>query len=182
MEASALGAIGSAFTSTIKVAEKIFEILAVDEQATAVLQTVDQVSGQLEIARTLRRQRSSVFTISEKRMFDESFRHSQNAIEQVARLAERVRADMTVSKDKIRMSSRLLFILRDSPKVHVSLTQLSIASQGLTSTVIQLGSRDGPTRGQMSGTPTPSTAAVSPRIHEPPPTYEEIHSSYTDTY
>src|ERR1700761_188527 len=101
MEASALGAIGSAFVSTIKIAEKIFEICAVDEQAQAVLQTVDQVSGQLETARILRRQRSSAFTPSEKKMFDESFRHSQNAIEQVASLAERVRADMMVSNGKI---------------------------------------------------------------------------------
>lgn len=114
---SALSTVGSILTATVKIAEKVFEIYAVDTQAKAVLQTVNQVSEDLRVARTLRRQKSDIFTSIEKKRFDETFAHTDAAIHQVAALAEHARADMNVSGGKVRPSTRLLFVLRDSPNI-----------------------------------------------------------------
>ena len=167
--AGAITAFSSVFVSTIKIAEKVFEIRAVDEQAKAVLQTVNQVSGQLESARILRRQKSTLFTTFEKQMFDETFRRTDEAIKQVASLAERARADMEVTGGKVRVNTRILFVLRDSPNIHVSLTRLGIASQSLTAAIMTLSCRD-PRPIFSSGYNTPPS---NPGEMRSPPTYEE---------
>lgn len=70
----------AAFPSAL--AEKGFEICAVDEQAKSLLQTLQQVAQQLDDARLLRRQKSLNFTMFEKRMFDDTFRNTEEAIRQ----------------------------------------------------------------------------------------------------
>lgn len=168
-----VSSLSSVVTSTIKIAEKGFEICAVDTQAQAVLKTVNQVSGQLRDAKILRRQRSSLFTPFEKRMFDDTFHHTDEAIREVAGLAERARADMQIAGERIRISTRLLFVLRDSPNIHVSLTKLGIASQSLNATIISLMGRQGRPTDLPSG---PAPREVKPLFSadlRPPPTYRE---------
>ena len=169
-----LSAFSSVLASTVKIAEKVFEIHAVDEQAKAVLQTVSQVSGQLENAKTLRRQKSSLLTTFEKRMFDENFNHTEEAIREVAALAERARSDMDVSGGKVKVNTRLLFVLHDSPNIHISLTRLSIANQNLNSALMTLSNREGHST---SFLPVVAGGTSSPPLPQgelkPPPTYEE---------
>ena len=168
--ASALTAFSSVLTSTVKFAEKAFEYSAVDAQSRAVLQTVTQVSSQLRDAKTLRRQKSALFTTFEKRMFDDTFQHTDEAIQQVAGLAERARADMEVTGGRVKPNTRLLFVLRDSPNIHVSLTKLGIASQSLNMAIFTLTNREG--RSSIV-----SATNASPPLNQgelrPPPTYEE---------
>lgn len=167
----AVSAVSSVLASTIKVAEKVYEIYAVDEQAKAVLQTVNQVSSQLDSTKHLRRQKSGLLTPFEKQIFDNTIHHTDEAIRQVAALAERARADMDVAGGKVRVNTRMLFVLKDSPNIHVSLTRLSIANQNLNSTFMSLSAIQGRSMSSSSGgQKSPPLCQVELK---PPPTYEE---------
>lgn len=170
---AAVAAFASVLSPTVPLAEKGFEICAVDERAKGLLQTVQQVAGRLDDARTLRRQKSGLFTDFEKRMFEDTFRHCEEAIRHVASLAERPRADMEVSGGRLRMNTRLVFVLRDSPGITVSLTQLGVANESLGNAIVTLSSRPGrPTSGSMSSMSN-STQSPGQGEWKPPPTYEE---------
>ena len=139
-----------------------------------MLNTVEQVSRQLYHARTLRRERSSLFTSSEKKMFDESFTHTDHALRRVAAHAERARVDMQVSGGKVRANTRMLFVLRDSPNIHVSLTRLGIASQSLNGIFATLLSRGERSRDSVGS----NSSLGSPGNSRSPPTYEESQFLY----
>lgn len=181
---TAIAAFSSVLASTVRV-EKGFEIYAVDEQAKGLLKTVQQVSTTLDDARALRRQKSTLFTPFEKRMFDDSFRSTEEALQSVARLAEGCRADMEVSGGRLRSSTRVLYVLRDSPGIQLSMTQLGIASQGLNAAVVQLNSRHGSSQSYLAtppGSPPESedrSRAESDRGDDTestvPPRYSEVN-------
>ena len=78
---------------------------------------------------------------------------------------------MEVSGGRLRGNTRVLFVLRDSPNMHVSLTQLGIASQGLNSTIVQLNSRGG--QSEKSGPVANSPPPLQQGEMKPPPTYDE---------
>ncbi|KAK5112468.1 hypothetical protein LTR62_004225 [Meristemomyces frigidus] len=160
-----LAAISSALTATVGIAEKLFQIHAVTEQAQSLLGTVHHVATDLQEARLLRRQKSALFTAREKRMFDETFRRTEEAVAHVAALTEPVRADLEVSGGKVRLSTRVLFVLRDSPRMHISLTQLGIVSQSLNREIGTLCSREWRNEG-VEGAGMGAGRA-------PPPTYDE---------
>lgn len=166
--ASAITAFSSVLASTVKIAEKTFEICAVDSQAKAVLATINQCSSQLNDARILRRQKSSDFSTFEKQMIDNTFKHTEEAIKEVASLAERARADI-VTGGKIRVNTRLLYVLRDSPNIHVGLTKLGIANQSLNMALFMLTSRESRSSTRTASEATPQR---DPDL-KPPPTYEE---------
>jgi len=167
---TALSALSSVLTTTVKIAEKAFEISAVNDQAKNLLQTVNQLSGQLKDARSLRRQKSALLTTFEKRMFEDTFKHTDTAIRGVATIAERARADMDVSGGCLRVSTRLLFVLRDSPGIQTRLTQLGIASQGLNSVIMILSSREGRSQILLGGD---NGSSINLWDSKPPPNYGE---------
>jgi hypothetical protein len=158
-----LSGIPSALGVAIKIAEKTFEILAVDEQARSILKTVDQVTSDLGFARTLRRKKSSLLTRLEKELIDATLRHTDEAVSRVAALAEPARADMDVSRGQIKFQTRLLCILRDSPRMQICLTQLGIAHQSLSRDLGTLCARQ-------TQPPAHTNASV---MLPPPPTYDE---------
>lgn len=163
-----IGAVASVLGTAIGFTQKVFEVYAVDEQAKSLLKTVDQISCELQDARLLRRQKSSLFTNVEKRMIDDTFRRTDDAIGLVASLAEPSRADLQVCGGKVRISTRVLFVLRDSPRIQVCLTQLGIASQSLNRDIQTLCSR---TSRLGSSALTDSDAAT---LKPPPPSYDEV--------
>lgn len=163
-----ISAFSGVIVSTVKTAEKIFEICAVDDQARSLLATVDQVMSQLRDARALRHKKSSLFTTFEKQTFDSCFSHADRAITQVAALAERPRADMKVSGGRVKFNTRVLYMLRDSPNVQVTLTQLAIASQSLNSTFMTLMNRE-----CRSEVPVMTGGNSPVEGFRPPPTYDE---------
>ncbi|KAK3117677.1 hypothetical protein LTR53_000705 [Teratosphaeriaceae sp. CCFEE 6253] len=161
-----ISAVSSVLGTAIGITQKAFEIYAVDEQAKSLLKTVEQVSCELREARTLRRQKSSLFTTMEKRIFDSTFERTEAAVSLVAALAEPARADLAISGGRVRFATRVLFVLRDSPRIQVCLTQLGIASQSLNRDIGTLCSRAGRTAPAMPGD---GHSTLKP----PPPTYEE---------
>jgi hypothetical protein len=62
-----LSAVSGALATSIKITEKVYEIIAVGEQSRSLLTTINQVNQQLETAKTLRRQKSGLLSTSEKR-------------------------------------------------------------------------------------------------------------------
>ena len=167
---SAARAISSAITSIVKFAESDYEICAVDDQAKLVLQTVNQLATQLDNGRALRKQKASVFTIAEKGMIDEAFRQTEHAIQHFAAYMERARRDMEVRGGTVKVNTRLLYILRDSPTVHTSLKAFEIASKNLTAWLSVLNNREY----RSSTYSYPAYLSLSTRgASRPPPTYEE---------
>lgn len=163
---SAIGAASAVLGATFRILEKGYEISAVDDQAKSVLKTVEQVSGQLRDATALRRQKSTLFTKFEKRMIDDNIKFTQEAISLVATLVEPARADLEVSGGSIRFPTRVLFVLRDSPRIQVCLTQLGIASQSLNRDLTLLCGREG-----RAHTPVPAEVTT---VNSAPPPYEEM--------
>ena len=55
-----LSAVSGALATSIKITEKVYEIIAVGEQSRSLLTTINQVNQQLETAKTLRRRKSGL--------------------------------------------------------------------------------------------------------------------------
>jgi hypothetical protein len=70
--------VSGALATTIKITEKVFEILAVGEQSGCLLATINQVNQQLETARTLRRQKSGLLSAKEKQTINQTFTSADN--------------------------------------------------------------------------------------------------------
>ena len=162
---TAVGAFASVLGPTFKLADNGFEIRAEDEQARGLLQTVQQVASQLDNARLLQRQRSGRFSDNEKRLFEETYRNCEDAIRSVASLAEPPRSGITAGANV-----PVIFTLRDSPSINVSLTQLGIARQNLDMTIRHLSSRDSRPSSSAGSPPIQST---SPNTYQPSPLYGE---------
>lgn len=125
---AALSAVSGALATTIKITEKVFEILAVDEQSRSLLATINQVNQQLETAKTLRRQKSSLLSANEKRTINQTFVSTEEALDHVAKLVEKTRVDQQIRGGRVGFHSRMHFILRDSPNIvgPSSITTISI--------------------------------------------------------
>ena len=169
MPVTGLSALGILLTATIQISGKVFELRAVGTQAKAVVETVKQVSERLEHAKTLLREKATLFTALEKQGFDDSFRHTERAVHQIAALAEEVRADMEVSGGHVRMNTRMLFVLRDSSQIQTSYLQLIVANQDLNAVYTTLCSRDG----RLASFSGQTTSRALPLESKSPPTYEE---------
>lgn len=133
-----LSAVSGAVTTTVRITEKVFEILAVGEQTKSLLATINQVDGQLAHAKALRRQKSGLLSANEKTNIADTFTSTEEALANVAALVERARADAQVYGGQLRLNTRMHFVLKDSPNIAVSLTQLGIANQQLNAAVIIL--------------------------------------------
>ena len=112
-----LSAVSGALTTTIRITEKVFEILAVGEQSRSLLATINQVNRQLDTARSLRRQKSGLLSTSEKDFIQQTFKSTEEALEHVARLVEKTRVDREIHGGKVGFYSRMHFVLKDSPNI-----------------------------------------------------------------
>lgn len=128
--------------SALKLTEKVFEIKAVDEQANSLLETVNEINGQLDAAKSLRGQKDSLLSTVEKTLIDRTFESTERALGEVAKLVEPCRVAMKSSKGDLEFGMRLMYVLRDSPRILVSLGQLQIASQRLQTALHILCSRE----------------------------------------
>jgi hypothetical protein len=114
---AALSAVSGALATTIKITEKVFEILAVGEQSRSLLATIEQVNQQLETAKTLRHQKSGLLSAKEKQAINQTFLSTEAALDHVAKLVERARVDQQIHGGRVGFQSRMHFVLRDSPNI-----------------------------------------------------------------
>ncbi|KAI7572373.1 hypothetical protein KC343_g693 [Hortaea werneckii] len=166
---SALSAISTAFTLTLRIAEKVYEIKAVDQETRDLLGMTDSINQKLEVGRKLRRQKSDLFEAEEKMIIDTDLNDAEKAVNSVAGLIEPARADMQVYGGRIRVGTRIIWVVRDSAHIAVSLGKLNIAASGLNSTLSTLMGR--------TATRNP-TAATNTDFLKPPPTYQESEWLY----
>ncbi|KAI7472672.1 hypothetical protein KC357_g5677 [Hortaea werneckii] len=166
---SALSAISTAFTLTLRIAEKVYEIKAVDQETRDLLGMTDSINHKLEVGRKLRRQKSDLFEADEKMIIDTDLNDAEKAVNSVAGLIEPARADMQVYGGRTRVGTRIIWVVRDSAHIAVSLGKLSIAASGLNSTLSTLMGRTA------TRNPTPAT---NTDFLKPPPTYQESEWLY----
>jgi hypothetical protein len=187
---TALSAVSGAIVTSIKITEKVFEIVAVGEQSRSLLATINQVNHQLETAKTLRRQLSGLLSTSEKESIERTFESTEEALQHVAKLVESPRVDQQIHGGKVGFRSRMQFVLRDSPNIvrsatfaHisvlsfllirdqvVSLEQLGITNQQLCTTVTMLHIRQSL---QFVIAAQDDNKNVGGLERKPPPDYEE---------
>lgn len=119
---AAISTVSRSLTTSIKIAEKVFEVIAVGEQSRSLLATIKQVNQQLESAKTLRRQKSGLLSQSEKSNIAETFTSTEEVLHHVARLVEKTRVDQQIHGGRIGLHNRIHFVLRDSPHIVSSST------------------------------------------------------------
>lgn len=164
-----LSTLSSALALSVRVTEKIYEIVAVEKEARDLLETTSSVNRQLDHARKLRRQRSILLNNDEKKMIDDIFETTEKAVNTVAGLVEPARADMAVSgglpSGRVNFDTRIVFVFRDSARIPVSLAKLNVAHGSLAIALNVLSSKNAP-RDSWGG-----RASSSDRRH--PPSYGE---------
>lgn len=168
---SALGAISNAFSLTLKITEKVYEIVAVDEEAKDLLETTNQINDQLAHAKKLRRQKSGLLSTDEKDMVDKIFANTEKAVSTVASLIEPARADMRVSGGRVRFSTRVQFVFRDQAHLPVNLAKLGIAGGNLNMALGVLCNKTGHTESS-------AWRRSNNNDLKPPPTYYESEWLY----
>jgi hypothetical protein len=139
----ALSAFSSALTGTIRVSQTIYELKAVDEQARNLLDTTTHVDSTLTSVRTLRRQKSTHLSPTEKKWIDDILSNTDKTLKNVCALIEPARVDMKTKFGKVGFKNKVAFILRDSPRVGTNLARLGIASQSLNTAMGVLCGREG---------------------------------------
>jgi hypothetical protein len=136
----------SAFTTTLRISQAVYEVTVVGEQTRDLLDTTKHIVDSMSNVRIVRRQKSSLLTATEKEWIDYTIESTEKAINDVGALIEPARVDMQTKpsgvKD-IRSKNRVNFVLRDSPNVAIQLTKLSIATQGLNAAMGVLCNREG---------------------------------------
>ncbi|KXT02422.1 hypothetical protein AC578_7823 [Pseudocercospora eumusae] len=157
------GAEPTGLTSAMERKETGVEIKAVDEQASSILDTVNGINGQLDAAKTLRKQKSRLLSSIEKRLIDSTLENTEKTLTAVAGLVEG-QVSMSSNSDDINAATRVMSVLSDFPLVPVSLSQLSLASQPLQTALNILRSR------ACSPYYLTSRSMSDPNL---PPTYEE---------
>jgi hypothetical protein len=187
---TALSAVSGAIVTSIKITEKVFEIIAVGEQTRSLLATINQVNQGLETGRRLRRELSGLLSTSEKESIEQTFESTEEALQHVAKLVEKTRVDQQIHGGKVGFRSRMQFVLRDSHNIVRSVTftntsqrRLLFADQDQVVSLTQLGI----TNVQLCATLTmlqirQSTCFVVAQFNDnnvggperkPPPDYEE---------
>lgn len=150
--------------TTVKPNDTVYEVKAVDKRARSLLEIINEINGQLDAAKTLRRQRDDALSGEEKRLIDNTFESSERALAEVAKLVEPRQIELKSNKGNMGFGTRLMYILRDSPEIMFSLVQLGYESQRLQAALDILSGRE--------DLQNPSWSASPAEINQPP-TYEE---------
>ncbi|KAK4998502.1 hypothetical protein LTR66_002289 [Elasticomyces elasticus] len=147
---SALSSISATFSLSLRLTEKVYEVIAVEKEARDLLEITSHISRQLDHAKKLRRQKSASLSKDEKNMVDDIVDGTANAVKNVAALVEPARADMQVS---------------------VSLAKLNIVNTNLNMAIGMLCTKERP-RESWGG------RVANPRDSKPLPTYQESEWLY----
>ena len=136
-----IAAVTSNFNTTIKILEVTYELKAVDEQTTDLLSTTHHVDYMLQHAHRLRRLKAGLLNTSERAMIDTVIGDTENALRGVARLVEPCRVDKA-TKNFIGFGHRIMWLIRDNPRVRSKHQMLQICYQSLATVFNCLFSKD----------------------------------------
>ncbi|EMC95981.1 hypothetical protein BAUCODRAFT_512537 [Baudoinia panamericana UAMH 10762] len=171
-----LTALSTALQASLRVTEKIFEVIAVDQEARDILEITSRMTTRLAQAKTLLHQKSHLLSSIEKSLVEDALQPAERAIASVAKLVEAARADLEVSGGKkagrVSLRTRLQFVFQDSARLPVSLQKLEFANSNLNAAIGLLSGKEG------SRYILPEIVAISQ--NGPPPAYDEtdfLHKS-----
>jgi hypothetical protein len=157
----------SGLTLVIRICEFTYALQAVSEQTFAYLQTTEHVSENIKTARRLRRQSSNLIPAEEKKDMDRVIRETETAVRSVAILLEPARVDREADQ-KISLTTRSLWVLRDNPNIAAALNRLQIAHHALNQVIGSLRtprSADGLVLTESNSKPPPPAYEASQLIH-----------------
>jgi len=156
-----LSAITAGITTVIKIFEVTYQLKAVGEQTTDLLDTTQHVELNIREARRLRRLKDSLLNAGERTWMDKVIEDTEKAVRTVAQLIEPSRVGMQ-TKQGIDLGHRAVWVFRESPKVRDKFARLSVCHQTLNTVVACLYSRD--------------VIVVAPvaedKVKDPPPPYD----------
>jgi len=157
----------SGLTLVIRICEFTYALQAVSEQTFAYLQTTEHVSENIMTARRLRRQSSNLLPSEEKRDMDRVIRETETAVRAVATLLEPARVDREADQ-KIKLTTKGLWVLRDNPNMAATLNRLQIAHHALNQVIGSLRttrSADGLVLTESNLKPPPPAYQASQLLH-----------------
>ena len=136
-----LSAITSGITTVIKVFEVTYQLKAVGEQTADLLDTTQHVDLNIREARRLRRLKDNLLNAGERAWMDKVVDDTEKAVRAVAQLIEPSRVDMQTER-RIELTTKAVWVFRDSPKVRDKFARLSVCHQSLNTVIACLYSRD----------------------------------------
>ena len=139
MDPVSTGAAGA--TSIIKILEFSYQLKGVNEQTTDLLRTTEHVNRNVAEARRLRRQKGAQVSTDVKAWMDEQIKDSEDALRDVQHLVEPARIN-TETSHTINPKNRLLWVLRDNPKVKDKRDRLQFCNQTLNNVIGVLHATD----------------------------------------
>jgi hypothetical protein len=167
VDGNPFSAVTSGLTLVIRICEFTYALQAVSEQTFAYLQTTEHVSENVKTARRLRRQSSSLLPAEEKRDMDRVIRETETAVRSVAILLEPARVDIEADQ-KIKLTTRGLWVLRDNPNIAAALNRLQIAHHALNQVIGSLRTprnADGLALSESNSKPPPPAYETSELLH-----------------
>ncbi|KAB8343080.1 hypothetical protein FH972_022674 [Carpinus fangiana] len=139
MSDGGLSTLASSVGVAVKLLQTIYEVKAVTKKTESLITTTTLVLNTLDNSKRLRRQKSGLLETTQKRWMDnEVFPRSHAAIVSVSELISRARVDRAAYKDRIRVSTKLRFVLMESPSVLEKLHEMGIVYTALTGAFTQL--------------------------------------------
>ncbi|EFR02005.1 hypothetical protein MGYG_05008 [Nannizzia gypsea CBS 118893] len=136
---------GTAITSTTATTVKnTFKLQAVEEQTTDLLATIRHILDDVCEAQRLRQLKGPRLDAGERRWMDRIIAETSATAREVALLLEPSRVDRETLQGKIRLRTRLLWVLRDSHKLSDKYARLMVCHQSLMSAITTLHGRAGP--------------------------------------
>ena len=123
--------------SSIRILEVTYQLRAVDEHVSDLLNTTQHVNRNISEARRLRDSRAEYLDGAERAWMDKVIEDTEYALLEVARLIEPARVDAQIN-EAVTSKHRILWVLRDGPKVKDKHRQLTICHQSLTAVITAL--------------------------------------------
>ncbi len=177
LEAMAGPTVTPAFTASLRIFEAAYELKAVGEQSRDFLDTTKCLNDSMQGVYALRRQKTAGLHTNQKAWVDDQIRNTEKALSDAAALIEPARVELQSKSNRTKdtsLMSRMTFIIKDSSKVAMHQTQMTLAYNGLNAAVRVLYDREGHSSSAIlqSGVVTHTPNGTSSPSKKSPPTYE----------
>ncbi|KAF3480202.1 uncharacterized protein GIQ15_05549 [Arthroderma uncinatum] len=128
-----------------------FKLQAVEQQTTDLLTTVNHILNEVREACRLHQLKNLSLDTGEREWMDRIITETDTAAHAVADVLESSRVDRETLQGKVRIRTRLLWVLRDSHKAADKYARLMVCHQSLVSAITILHNRPGPRSPLSSG-------------------------------
>ena len=165
------------FTASLRISNATYVLTAVGEQARDFLDTTKYLNDSMQAVHALRRQKTAGLLTNQKAWIDQQIRNTEKALSDAAALIELARVDAQPKANRTRdpsLMSRTNFVLKESSKVAMHQTQMTLAYHGLNAAIRMLYGDEGHSSSTIlqSGIVKHTPKGTMPPSRKSPPTYE----------